>query len=282
MKKLFLSLILIGAVNLGFAQSTDSVLVLGKKQQLHSKILNENRDYWVSLPTGYTSEESKQYPVIYLLDGEQNFKTTVGIHAFLDRGPRAHFPEVIIVGINNTNRTRDLTPTKAVSVRGNATKENSGGGENFIAFLQQELIPEIENRYRTSEKRVLIGHSFGGLLTVHTLLHHPALFTDYLALDPSFWWDDQLLLSQSDTLISKLSLQGTKLYFARAGKHASRRKVAHEDAKALQADFTEILEKNKASGLQWKYQNFENESHGSIFLTGTYYGLQYLFSDIKP
>jgi predicted alpha/beta superfamily hydrolase len=281
MECLFLSVILFlcaGKVN---SQASDSLLVIGKKEQLYSSVLQESREYWIHLPSGYDDNQHKdeRYPVIYLLDGEQNFIPMVGIHAFLNRGPRARFPKVIVVGICNTDRTRDFTPTPSVSVKGQATMENSGGGEKFIAFLQQELIPHVESRYRTGEKRVLIGHSFGGLLTMHILLHHSALFTDYLALDPSFWWDDQHLLKESDRLLSNLKLNGVKLYLGRAAKDHSRGSLRKEDAKELLPDFRDILAKHKQSGLQWEYRDFEGETHGSLFLSGTHYGLRYLFSN---
>lgn len=277
MKKILIIVLLGGAANL-LAQPGDSLLVIGQKAQLYSQELEEHRNYWIHLPAGYDQSLHQEYPVLYLLDGEQNFATTVGILAFLDRGPRAQFPKAIVVGIVNTDRTRDFTPTKAVSVKGNATLENSGGGERFIRFLERELIPHIEGHYRTSEKKVLIGHSFGGLLTIHTLLHHPELFTDYLALDPSFWWDDQRLLKESGLLLAGIK-GNISLYLARAGAHLpDEKQIPAEDARQWQLDFADILaQHHEENSLQWEYRNFEDETHGSIFLVGTYNGLKYLF-----
>lgn len=259
------------------AQTADSTLTIGQRYTLESSVLQETREVWVHLPDDYHLS-TKKYPVIYLLDGEQNFVAMVGIHAFLNRGPVAHFDEVIIVGINNTDRTRDLTPTSAISKRGHATLENSGGGEQFVAFLEKELIPFVGQQFRSSHKKILIGHSFGALLGIHILLNQPELFTDYLLLDPSFWWDDQKLLKASRQLLN--NWQGdARVFIGRAGVHDSPAALSKEQAKSLLLDFVEMLKSTAPESMQWHYQNFPAETHGSIFLTGAYYGLKYLFGD---
>lgn len=285
MKYCFIILISITGLFMAKAQSMqDEVLIAGRKQTMHSRVLNEERTYWIQLPVGYDepAQRDTHYPVIYLLDGELNFMATAGIRSFLNRRPFSSFPEVILVGVGNTQRTRDLTPTAAVSKKGGATLENSGGGEKFINFLEEELIPKIEATYRVDTRRVLVGHSFGALLAIHILLHHPQLFTDYLALDPSFWWDDEHLLKEADALLESKKIQGKRLYLARAGKEQKApADLAAEDAKSLQWQFKDMLSRHEGNGLQWTYENFEHETHGTITLFGTYYGLRWLFPEKK-
>jgi predicted alpha/beta superfamily hydrolase len=63
---------------------------------------------------------------------------------------------MIVVGIQNVDRRRDYTPDKVVTVREN----NSGGGESFLSFLEDELIPELDQKYRTAPYRILFGFLF--------------------------------------------------------------------------------------------------------------------------
>lgn len=114
-------------------------MVIGKKNQLFSHVLKEERTIWIHLPERYddTSKENEHCPVIYVLDAELNFLTTMGVQAALYRGGRSHIPDAILIGIQNTDRTRDLTPMPAISKRGQATLENSGGGEQFTSFWRK-------------------------------------------------------------------------------------------------------------------------------------------------
>ena len=144
-------------------------IIIGTKHQLYSNLLKEQRSYRISLPKSYTDKKYKpaSYPVLYLLDGEMAFEYYVSVVRFLSKGVYASIPEMIVIGIDNTDRTRDLTPTKA-SKRSpdDAAKilfTNSGGGENFIQFINTELIPAVDSAYRTNGYKIFAGHSFGGL-----------------------------------------------------------------------------------------------------------------------
>ena len=97
-------------------------------------------------------------------------------------------PELIVVGVPNTDRTRDLTPTRNASRPtggSDPSLRGSGGGDAFLAFLRDELIPTVDAAYRTTDYRILVGHSFGGLMSLHAFLSEPALFQAHLAIDPS-------------------------------------------------------------------------------------------------
>ena len=109
-------------------------------------------------------------------------------------------PEMIVVGIPNTDRTRDLTPTHVNAdppfMDSNFTK-TSGGGEKFIEFIEKEVMPHIDSAYPTEPYKILIGHSFGGLTAMNTLIHHTTLFNAYIVIDPSMWWDHKKLLAET-------------------------------------------------------------------------------------
>lgn len=160
--KIFLSLILIV---LGYASNvlaeTPRSITIATEYDLHSKVLNEELYIDVALPTGYESSDAK-YPVLYLLDGTDNLGHVIGSTEVLTR--TGSIPPSIIVGINNTNRIRDFTPSSVDDV------PYSGGGPKFLKFISSELIPYIESHYRTHPYRVLEGHSLGGLFTAYTLM----------------------------------------------------------------------------------------------------------------
>ena len=99
---------------------------------------------------------------------------------------RFGWPDIIVVGIPNTDRSIDLTPTHVVDAPDDST---SGGGENFISFIEKELMPFIDNKYPTEPYKILAGHSSGGLEVMQAFAHHTNLFNSYIAIDPSIWWD---------------------------------------------------------------------------------------------
>jgi len=189
------------------AQTPAEILRAGEKISLRSEVLGEERGVVVQLPQGYETS-TMRYPVLYVLDAEYFFRSAVAAVDFLSENAYVHFaaiqqavPQMIVVGIINVDRNRDFTPTHA-PVQGSSRFPTSGGADRFLEFLQTELIPLIDREYRTQPYRVLSGWSLGGLLTVYTFLTHSNLFSAYLAVSPSLWWDDQLMVRQADSLLS--------------------------------------------------------------------------------
>src|SRR6266478_3558767 len=131
------------------------------KLTVRSNVLGEDRTILVRTPPGYDANKLA-YPVLYLTDGDAHIAHTASTVEFLARNGR--MSEMIVVGITNTDRTRDLTPTKATGANA-AQFPTAGGADNFLKFIETEVIPEIEKRYRVQPYRVLAGHSFGGLFT---------------------------------------------------------------------------------------------------------------------
>src|SRR5882762_3087948 len=157
---------------------------------LHSAVLNEDRTIWVRTPRGY-EQGTTAYSVLYLMDGPGHINEIGSTIDFLVDNNR--MPPLIVVGIANTDRVRDLTPTHADIKNPDGTVTafpTSGGADRFLDFIQTELIPEIEKRYRTAPYRIFAGHSFGGLLAIHALITRPDLFNAYIAVSPSLQWDD--------------------------------------------------------------------------------------------
>lgn len=143
---------------------------IGTVDSIWSATLNEERPYLVYTPPSYadTTNTPQHYPVLYLLDGDAHFHSVSGLVQILATGVNGTFviPELIVVAIPNTNRTRDLTPTHATTAFDGTTTsafDSSGGNGAFFRFLRTELIPRIDASYRTMPYRVLVGHSFGGI-----------------------------------------------------------------------------------------------------------------------
>ena len=116
--------------------------------EINSKILQEKRTVLVYNPG--SKNDKKNYPVLYVLDGETHFKSVVAMVDYLSGA--SMIPQMIVVGILHPNRLKDLTPT---GNRGNS--ENSSGGERFISFVNKEVFPVIELKYSTAPYRLLFG-----------------------------------------------------------------------------------------------------------------------------
>lgn len=261
-------------------------VTVGEKQTLFSKILNENREIWVHLPKTYndSSINPAKYPVIYLLDGEINFEYYAGMTDFLSKAPYADIPECIVVGIKNTERTRDLTPTKSQKkspVNPNLTLfADSGGSENFVKFIHEELKAFIEKNYRTQNYSVLVGHSFGGLFAINTFLTHPEYFNAYVANDPSLWWDNKILISKTrDYLEKNKSFPAKKSMYVSQADNEEQQKNWNSDMTQAIEEFKGIVEKN--GSLNYRHRFFEGEVHGTVSYPGNYEALKFIFKGFR-
>lgn len=186
-----------------FGQNTPEIqrkssFSIGEVLEFQSTVLQEKRRINVYLPESYSSDSSKAYPVIYLLDGskDEDFIHVSGIVQFGSFPWINTLPESIVVGIENVDRKRDFTfpTTNKADLKEFST---SGKSEKFIEFIEQELQPLIASTYRTQANKTLIGQSLGGLLATEILFNHPELFDQYVIVSPSLWWNDESLLSAS-------------------------------------------------------------------------------------
>jgi predicted alpha/beta superfamily hydrolase len=269
-----------------FCQDDDVVLKIGQRISIHSKILNETRDVWIYLPPNYSDKyfQAQQYPVLYVLDGDAHFHSLSGLIQILGSGVNWTFaiPEMIIVGIPNINRVRDLLPTH--STKGNDGKDydffqSSGGTDNFLKFITDEVAPKVESTFRTFPYRILIGHSFGGLTVLHALCTMPQAFNAYVAIDPSLWWDDQFLLKQRRDYFNSAALKGRSLYLAQANSLLSwgKSNLHFESIK----EFATLLETRNKSGLRWKYKFYSDDDHQSVALISEYDALRFIFEKYR-
>lgn len=236
---------------------------------IKSEVLGEERTILVRTPQGYGANNLR-YPVLYMTDGDAHMTHTSGTIEFLARNGR--IPELIVVGITNTDRTRDLTPTTWSFKRpdGTVTKlPTSGGADKFLKFIETELMPMIERQYRTEPYRIFAGHSLGGLLAVHALLARPEMFHAYVAVSPSLQWDDHLLVKRAEEAFKTRKEWNKTLYVTLGNEPGA---IGEGFVK-----FKELLAKNLAKGLDWEAQQMPDEDHGSVVLRSHYFGLRKVF-----
>ena len=266
MKKLILLLLFIPIISFG---QKDYNILTNKIFSIYSEILNEERTCLISFPDSYYETSiDKMYPIIILLDGYTHFKTATGIVHFMssNRVRNNLMPESIIIAIENVDRRRDFTITKIKTKRPNT----GGGGRKFLNFIEKELIPYIDENYRTESYRTLIGHSLGGLLALNSYMDKNSVFNTYIAIDPSIWWNEETMKNKVDSISSK-SLN-KKLYIATANQGEAN----YERNKKRHDDFYKLMTKKSDEPINVVIEYFEKENHRSVPLVALFEGLKYI------
>ena len=270
MKRIIVILIIILFVkpNL-FAQNSAQLhkeqhpFILGVVDTIQSIELNEKRVLNIYFPEGYSPDSLTAYPVIYLLDGSANedFIHIAGLVQFSNFPWVNTLPKSILVGIANIDRRRDFTFPTTIE-KDKKDFPTTGGSAKFISFIEKELQPYIENNYKTTSSKMLIGQSLGGLLATEILFKRPNLFSQYIIVSPSLWWDNESLLSIQPKIKAPDFQQNTFVYVA-VGKEG---KTMENDAKKL----VELLRKNNPKYLHVHFDYLNNKNHADIFHQAVY------------
>lgn len=241
-------------------------VIIGQKQVIHSKILNEDRDYQIYLPESYQWATDRKYPVLFVLDGESNFLHSTGSVSFLSSC--GEIPELIVVGITSTVRIRDFTQTDW------STHWFGGGGaKNFKIFLSEELIPKVENNFRTNGFRILFGHSSSGQFVLYTLTEEPTLFNAYFAISPDLTWDDRLPQRSLEESFNHTDSLKAFLYFAWSDDFGG---ALADDQRLL-----ETLETKSPKEFRWIGKAFPDETHVSVPLLAQIDALRQLYAGYR-
>lgn len=265
------------------AEITEYLYRVGIADSLSSNILNEKRDFWVQLPESYDEQRKVKYPVVYILDGGIHMRALQTVYSYYFGH---HLPEMILVGISNrVNRTRDLTISEISTRNGGPVNEASGGAELFTGFIEKELIPYVNDKYNTSSYRTLIGWSYGGLFTINTLVNHPDLFANYIAIDPSLDWDDQKLLKEAKIKLQHENFKGKSLFVSLAAGqlHMFDEKINLNNVMQDTSEFTlfgrsiiefsEFASKQQQNELNFSYKYYPLDYHWTITLPSITDGL---------
>lgn len=267
------------------AQINDAITI-GTTDSIFSTILDEQRKFLVHVPNSSDGSvySKKNYPVVYLLDGDAFFLSVVATINHLSKNQMC--PQMIVVGISNTNRNRDLTPTKGEldpPFLDSTFVANTGGGEKFLSFIEKELIPKIESKYPTEPYRMFIGHSFGGLEVMHAFVHQPQLFSSFIAIDPSMSWSNQVLLKKIKSMSFNESHQNKALYLGIANTMAeeldsiSVLKDTSIDTEHIRSNLELNSYLKIQTQLKYKGKFYPAESHGSLPFIAQYDAFRFLF-----
>jgi len=283
------SLLAAGAVVLGLAaasgaaaQSIHPATVVGtptdisegQRFRLHSAVLDEDRVVFVSTPASYGRDSQRRYPVLYLTDAQFNFDEARSSAGFLSRN--VMIPQMIVVGVTTIkDRTRDLYSTKADFKFGKNTIPfpTSGNGDHFLEFIRSELIPWVEENYRTSSLRLFAGHSAGGNFALHAMRTRPMLFQGVIAISPWLSWDDHRELHelQSSLATAKTPVRALFLSYTDPVHDGPEMKG---DIEALSG----ALRARNDPALRWAMATYPGETHDMTFVKGFYDGLRMIFA----
>lgn len=267
----FFILVLLIATTTVFSQKEKSKpaeatkpFVLGVIDEIQSEELNEKRVLNIYLPEGYKVEDATKYPVIYLLDGsaDEDFIHISGLVQFNSFEWINQVPKSIVVGIATVDRRRDFTFSTTIETD-KKRFPGSGHSNKFIAFIEKELQPFIDEKYRTTESRTIIGQSLGGLLETEILLKKPSLFNKYVIVSPSLWWDNGSLLNQDSEIFQESFKEPTEVYIA-VGKEGL---TPTEIPRVMEVDANLLAEKIKISknkSIKVFFDYLPNENHATI------------------
>lgn len=268
--KLLAILMVIFSSTFSYGQKTnkrvlpESPFVLGVVDEIQSAELAEKRILNIYLPEGYSNNDTVKYPVVYLLDGsaDEDFIHVVGLYQFYNFPWINRVPKSIVVGIATVDRRRDFTYPTTVE----ADKKRyptTGYSEKFITFIQKELQPYIDKKYKTIQSRTIIGQSLGGLLATEILLKKPELFNQYIIISPSIWWDNGSILKLFSSVLSENFKQKTSVYIG-VGKEGL---VPGINPRVMEVDANLLAEKIKSTrskSVSVYFDYLPEEDHATI------------------
>ncbi|MCC7246011.1 MAG: alpha/beta hydrolase [Saprospiraceae bacterium] len=280
MKQIFLVILVVFYAKVGKAQNEEPITI-GHKTTIFSKILNETRKIWVYTPgtTSQYSDANTRHPVLYLLDGDAHFFSTVGIVQQLSQANgNGVLPEMIVVAIENTDRLRDLVPYSTSAVHPNAVNP-------FVNFLSAELIPFIDSSYHTAPYKVLMGHSLGGLTAIDMLTNSPEIFNAYIAVDPSMWYENEKFLNHTISALPRQKLNEKRLFVGMANSMPGNMKISelktdkNPETQHIRSmlKLDKFLKDNAIGGLEYQQKYYESEKHNTVPMLSEYDGLRFIF-----
>ncbi len=240
-------------------------ITIGERRSIESEVLGETREILVWRPPGYKTSGFR-YPVLYVLDAESEFLHTVAAVDFLSSTDQ--IPETIVIGISNTIRSRDLTPPS------NNKEETAfwpavGGAENFRRFLREELIPLIDNEFRTESYRSLRGNSFGGLFAINDYMSGDPVFDAVIVASPAVGWNYRELIKRAPAFFEDDIPR--PIFVGAAGRDFPGNFNAIKE-------FVQAVETSVPESRFWQFAMYEDESHYSLAFQCTYDGLRFVFS----
>lgn len=259
------ALILIALLSLAPAQAQDTTDAPDRRSvfEIESSVLGETRTVMVQLPQSYLAQPDRDYPLILLVDADWNFGLVAAYADYF--ASLGRFPEHIVVGVTNVSRNRDFVP------RPDPNFPETGGADDFVAFLAEELIPLLEENYRLADQRIFFGHSFGGTLGFHILFNRPELFDAYIPTSASTWVADQVLFEEAENFLAREDLPPVFVYFAVAGDDGG---ATIPDGVAM----AELIDGAARPAVEFHFEILPEENHFTVVPTS----IHRAFAELYP
>ena len=229
-----------------------------QKTTIESEILNESRAISIYLPADYKYSTAK-YPVLFLLDGGAHLSHASAAVDYL--AVRGRIPGIIVVAVHNIDRNRDFSPVHVDNI------PTSGGAEKFLGFLADELVPYMNENYKTAGFNILLGHSFGGTFIGYSLLAKPKLFDAYLAVSPYLMYADNLVVNKAAEKLKPF--KQTKYFYMTVGNEERYFETLEE--------YASIMKEKAGESVKFKYVKMLEEDHGTTPYFTLFSGLQFIF-----
>jgi len=262
-------LFLIFATNAAFAIEPSEVLagedvVIGKSYQIASEILGEDREILIALPNGY-SDTDQAYPVIYVTEGQWFFSYVSNLTTRLTS--RDSMPSSIVVAVKMAN------PRRFGWLEAGTPK-----ADQFLDFIEKEVIGFTDTNFRTNDRRMLVGWEYGGGFAIHALEERPHIFDAYIASSP-FPVDDQAMKFEAlKALVATAPETKKSLYFASAEVES----MVREGVEKLAA----LLRVSAPEGLEWQHRIFAGDrtvvEHTTTAYPAFLAGLGHYYSSYRP
>lgn len=241
-------------------------------QVVHSRVLNQDRHIYIHVPKLDSADITKALPVLYLLDGENHFHILSAYVEYLRHWQV--IPPIIIVGIVSIDRRKDLTPVNSLisfSGKVDSSYKTSGGNEQFLDFIQKELLPYMATNYRTSPFKIFAGHSLGGLTAINCMLTRPDMFNAYIAISPSLWFGNKFILRLAEKKLSNLPMTNKNFFYS----------CGNEDG-TFQSDileFDKLIKQDSLKTFGHEYKYYPHEDHMTEPIPAYYDALRFIFKD---
>jgi hypothetical protein len=250
-------------------------------REFTSKINGREYATWVALPDSYATDASRRYPVLYVTDGQLEFPLISSIHRAMWLGKDA--PELIIVGVDSKHadtwsalRFVNLTPTRSLTREAELVKllngQHTGEGAAFLRVLTEEVLPDVERRYRTSDDRTLTGYSLGGLFAAYALFQAPNAFRRMIIGSPAFYWDNTVIFNIEERFASARKPLQTRVFIAAGGSETP-------SMIEYMQRFVSVVNSRHYDGLSLDSHVFDDETHMSSEAAIAARGLRVVFRE---
>ena len=262
-KIMILTLLILTQFSICSAQQKKSDFVIGDKISFESKVLNERKTIVVIPPYNYKDRPDEKFPVVYVLDPGNNLFATFGIVNYYSDMLKI-IPRMIIVGIVSNDRERDYLPTPSKE------QPTGGGADKFLRFINSELVTLIDSIYPANSERCIIGHSAGGLFAIYALENQPELFSSFICIDPSLWYDDQSCVRKMPDFLKNNKDIKKSIFIS----------MSNENGMGV-FSFIDALETYAPEGLKWDYIHYKSETHNSLGFKSICAGFEMIYKDWK-